>query len=78
MAWGIFGRLLAWLIGWGLILEYAMGSMTVAVSWSGYFNKLLKMFGLHLPDWLTNDPGSYTGEGFSMNLPAFCIVIFVI
>jgi APA family basic amino acid/polyamine antiporter len=55
-----------------------MGSMTVAVSWSGYFNKLLKMFGLHLPDWLTCDPASYTGEGFSMNLPAFCIVLLVI
>jgi APA family basic amino acid/polyamine antiporter len=77
-AYGTIGELFAWIIGWGLILEYAMGSMTVAVSWSGYFNKLLKMFGLHLPDWLTNDPGSYTGEGFSMNLPAFCIVIFVI
>jgi APA family basic amino acid/polyamine antiporter len=34
------------IIGWGLILEYAMGSMTVAVSWSGYFNKMLKMFGI--------------------------------
>lgn len=36
------------------------------------------MFGLHLPDYLTSDPASYTGEGFSMNLPAFLIVIFVI
>ncbi len=77
-AYGTIGELFAWIIGWGLILEYAMGSMTVAVSWSGYFNKLLKMFGLHLPDWLTSDPASYTGEGFSMNLPAFCIVLFVI
>ncbi|MEI7510506.1 MAG: amino acid permease, partial [Flavobacterium sp.] len=77
-AYGTIGELFAWIIGWGLILEYAMGSMTVAVSWSGYFNKLLKMFGLHLPDWLTSDPASYTGQGFSMNLPAFCIVLFVI
>jgi APA family basic amino acid/polyamine antiporter len=77
-AYGTIGELFAWIIGWGLILEYAMGSMTVAVSWSGYFNKLLKMFGLHLPDWLTTDPASYTGEGFSMNLPALCIVLFVI
>lgn len=77
-AYGTIGELFAWIIGWGLILEYAMGSMTVAVSWSGYFNKLLKMFGLHLPEWLTTDPASYTGEGFSMNLPAFCIVILVI
>lgn len=77
-AYGTVGEIFAWIIGWGLILEYAMGSMTVAVSWSGYFNKLLKMFGLHLPDYLTSDPASYTGEGFSMNLPAFVIVIVVI
>ncbi|MEM0543055.1 amino acid permease [Flavobacterium sp. j3] len=77
-AYGTIGEIFAWIIGWGLILEYAMGSMTVAVSWSGYFNKLLKMFGIKLPDWLTSDPGSYTGEGFSMNLPAFLIVLFVI
>ena len=77
-AYGTVGEIFAWIIGWGLILEYAMGSMTVAVSWSGYFNKLLKMFHIYLPDWLTTDPTSYTGEGFSMNLPAFCIVLFVI
>ncbi len=76
-AYGTIGEIFAWIIGWGLILEYAMGSMTVAVSWSGYFNKLLKMFGLHLPEWLTADPASYTGEGFSMNLPAFLIVLLV-
>jgi basic amino acid/polyamine antiporter, APA family len=77
-AYGTIGEIFAWIIGWGLILEYAMGSMTVAVSWSGYFNKLLKMFNIHLPDWLTQDPGSYSGTGFSMNLPAFCIVLFVL
>ena len=44
-AYGTVGEIFAWIIGWGLILEYAMGSMTVAVSWSGYFGKLLKMFG---------------------------------
>lgn len=77
-AYGTIGEVFAWIIGWGLILEYAMGSMTVAVSWSGYFNKMLKMFGIALPDYLTTDPASYTGEGFSMNLPAFLIVLFVI
>ena len=77
-AYGTIGEVFAWIIGWGLILEYAMGSMTVAVSWSGYFNKLLKMFGIKLPEWLTTDPSSYTGDGFSMNLPAFLIVILVI
>ena len=77
-AYGTIGEIFAWIIGWGLILEYAMGSMTVAVSWSGYFNKLLKMFHIELPEYLTTDPASYTGEGFSMNLPAFLIVLFVI
>lgn len=77
-AYGTIGEVFAWIIGWGLILEYAMGSMTVAVSWSGYFNKMLKMFGIKLPEYLTTDPSSYTGEGFSMNLPAFLIVIFVV
>jgi len=55
--------------------------MTVAVSWSGYFGKLLKMFGLHLPAWLTTDPQTYLAagnSGFSMNLPAFFIVLIVI
>jgi APA family basic amino acid/polyamine antiporter len=80
-AYGTVGEIFAWIIGWGLILEYAMGSMTVAVSWSGYFGKLLKMFGLHLPDWLTTDPQTYAAagnSGFAMNLPAFFIVLVVI
>ncbi|MBW8361483.1 MAG: amino acid permease [Kaistella sp.] len=80
-AYGTVGEVFAWIIGWGLILEYAMGSMTVAVSWSGYFNKFLKMFGLDLPTWLTTDPQTFAaagGTGFSMNLPALLIVLFVI
>lgn len=76
-AYGTIGEIFAWIIGWGLILEYAMGSMTVAVSWSGYFNKMLKIFGLHLPAYLTSDPVSYAGEGFAINLPAFVIVLLV-
>ena len=80
-AYGTVGEIFAWIIGWGLILEYAMGSMTVAVSWSGYFGKLLKMFHIHLPDFLTTDPQTYIAagnSGFSMNLPAFLIVWVVI
>ncbi len=80
-AYGTVGEIFAWIIGWGLILEYAMGSMTVAVSWSGYFGKLLKMFHIHLPDFLTTDPQTYMAagnSGFSMNLPAFLIVWLVI
>lgn len=76
-AYGTIGELFAWVIGWGLILEYAMGSMTVAVSWSGYFNKLLHLFNIHLPNYLTQDPGSFQGEGFSMNLPATVIVLLI-
>jgi APA family basic amino acid/polyamine antiporter len=76
-AYGTIGEIFAWIIGWGLVLEYAMGSMTVAVSWSGYFNKLIGLFGVHLPNWLTQDPGSYQGTGFSMNLPATIIVLLV-
>ncbi|MEO5600653.1 MAG: amino acid permease [Cyclobacteriaceae bacterium] len=53
-----FGELIAWIIGWALILEYAIGNIVVAISWSGYFNNLLEGFGLHFPPWLTTDPGT--------------------
>ncbi|HET7179853.1 MAG TPA: amino acid permease [Chryseosolibacter sp.] len=53
-----FGELIAWVIGWALILEYAIGNIVVAISWSGYFNNLLEGFGLHLAPWLTTDPGT--------------------
>ncbi|MFN0179299.1 MAG: amino acid permease [Gemmatimonadales bacterium] len=48
------GEFLAWVIGWDLILEYAIGNIAVAVAWSGYFNSLLAGFGIHLPDWLSH------------------------
>ncbi|MBX3254097.1 MAG: amino acid permease [Chitinophagaceae bacterium] len=52
-----FGELVAWIIGWALILEYAIGNVVVAISWSGYFNNLLvHLFHIHLPDWLLVDP----------------------
>ncbi len=53
-----FGEIVAWIIGWALILEYAIGNIVVAISWSGYFNNLLQGLGVHLPDWLVNDPFS--------------------
>jgi basic amino acid/polyamine antiporter, APA family len=53
-----FGELIAWIIGWALILEYAIGNIVVAISWSGYFNNLLEGFGVHLAPWLTADPGT--------------------
>jgi APA family basic amino acid/polyamine antiporter len=55
-AYGTVGEIFAWAMGWCLILEYAMASMAVSVSWSGYFNKFLKIFGIHLPAYLTSDP----------------------
>ncbi|HEX6916343.1 MAG TPA: amino acid permease [Chitinophagaceae bacterium] len=52
-----FGELVAWIIGWALILEYAIGNIVVAISWSGYFNNLLEnVFNIHLPEWMLVDP----------------------
>lgn len=51
-----FGELVAWIIGWALILEYAIGNIVVAISWSGYFDNLLQGIGVHLPGWLLTDP----------------------
>ncbi|WP_442590356.1 amino acid permease [Pedobacter sp. AW31-3R] len=58
-----FGELVAWIIGWSLIMEYAIGNITVAISWSDYFTGLLSSIripalginGIHLPDWMTMD-----------------------
>jgi APA family basic amino acid/polyamine antiporter len=50
-----FGELIAWIIGWALIMEYAVGNITVAVSWSGYFTSLCESAGWHFPDWATID-----------------------
>lgn len=47
-----FGEIVAWIIGWALILEYAIGNIVVAISWSAYFNNILKAIGIQLPDWL--------------------------
>lgn len=48
-----FGEVIAWIIGWALILEYAIGNIVVAISWSAYFNNILHAIGIHLPTWLT-------------------------
>ena len=48
-----FGEVVAWIIGWALILEYAIGNIVVAISWSAYFNNILSAMGLDLPKWLT-------------------------
>jgi len=48
-----FGELFAWIIGWALIMEYSIGNIYIAFSWSGYFTNLLESFHIHLPEWLT-------------------------
>src|SRR5213593_3447971 len=52
-SYATLGELVAWIIGWDLILEYAVGNVAVAISWGDYFNTLLRGFGLTLPVWLT-------------------------
>lgn len=64
-----FGELVAWVIGWALIMEYAIGNITVAISWSDYFTSLLSSGGLHLPDWMTMDfLSAYKGFGQAESL----------
>ena len=59
-AYASFGELAAWIIGWALIMEYTVGNIVVAISWSDYFTGLLDGIGLHLPLWLTM--GTQTGH----------------
>ncbi|QZK90435.1 amino acid permease [Flavobacterium sp. CHNK8] len=50
-----FGEIIAWIIGWALIMEYSVGNITVAISWSDYFTSLLSSGGIHLPQWIQMD-----------------------
>ena len=54
-AYASFGELIAWIIGWDLIMEYAIGNIAVAISWSGYFTGLVHGMGFHIPEYLTTD-----------------------
>jgi APA family basic amino acid/polyamine antiporter len=54
-AYASLGELFAWIIGWDLIIEYAVGNIGVAIAWSGYFRELLSHFGLSMPAWLATD-----------------------
>ena len=54
-SYATLGEFIAWIIGWDLIIEYAMGNVAVAVSWSGYFCELLRGFGFDVPAWLRTD-----------------------
>ncbi|MFD2164489.1 APC family permease [Paradesertivirga mongoliensis] len=54
-AYASFGELIAWIIGWDLLMEYAIGNIAVAISWSEYFTNLLEGFNIHMPAYLTMD-----------------------
>jgi APA family basic amino acid/polyamine antiporter len=78
-AYATMGELMAWIIGWDLVLEYALSTATVAVGWSGYFTSLLADAGLHIPAALSAAPGETVAIGSTtvsgiFNLPAAIIV----
>ncbi|HLF64351.1 MAG TPA: amino acid permease [Saprospiraceae bacterium] len=53
-----FGELIAWIIGWDLVLEYAVGNVAVAIGWSGYFKNMLDGFGIYMPGWMCGATGT--------------------
>src|SRR5215218_6016437 len=83
-AYATLGELFAWIIGWDLVLEYAVGSATVANGWSGYFQSVLGKTGLVLPQALRDAPirydtttGAFVSTGSFINLPAIIIITIV-
>jgi len=72
-SYAVLGEFVAWLVAWGLILEYTVGASTVAAGWSGYFVGILKSGGIELPQYLTSVPAN----GGLINLPAVLIALFV-
>lgn len=81
-SYAAFGELIAWIIGWDLILEYGVAVAAVANGWSGYFNNALTAIGLGLPEMLTKGPfavDSVTGapDGGLVNLPAVAIILIL-
>jgi APA family basic amino acid/polyamine antiporter len=74
-SYATFGELIAWVLGWDLILEYGVASSAVASGWSGYFQGLIGGFGIHLPKALTS---AYNPtEGTFIDLPAILIVLLI-
>jgi APA family basic amino acid/polyamine antiporter len=87
-SYATLGELVAWIIGWDLIIEYAIGNVAVAISWAEFFNRLLRNLGIHVPDWLTSNYRTATEEtlaaaphifGFPIvfNILAFGIVALI-
>src|SRR6187455_1984973 len=69
-SYATMGEFIAWIIGWDLVLEYAVGAATVGISWSRYFGKFLGGFGVHLPESMMAGPL----DGGVINVPAVFIV----
>jgi APA family basic amino acid/polyamine antiporter len=67
-SYATLGELVAWIIGWDLVLELALGGAVVSVGWSKYLQSLFDTMGIHLPD-------SLAGENATFNLPAFLLVL---
>jgi APA family basic amino acid/polyamine antiporter len=83
-AYATMGELVAWIIGWDLILEYAVGAVTVAIGWSGYVVSFAKDFGLIIPRQFASSPLAYdsaqrawSSTGAIVNLPAMAIVAII-
>jgi APA family basic amino acid/polyamine antiporter len=79
-SYATMGELVAWIIGWDLVLEYAVGAATVAIGWSEYFNKVLDYVGLQVPYQWSHSPlevMAATGVHGIMNLPALAILLIL-
>ncbi|CAJ91428.1 Serine transporter YbeC, amino acid:H+ symporter family [Cupriavidus necator] len=76
-SYATLGEIVAWMIGWDLLLEYGLATSAVSVGWSGYFQSLMAGFGLKLPAALTAAPGSVPGVKSMLNLPA-CLIMLAI
>src|SRR4051794_23370133 len=78
-SYATMGELIAWIIGWDLVLEYAVGAATVSIAWSEYFNKILEYVGLHIPfEWSHSPFEVAMGPGGAhgiMNIPAVAILL---
>lgn len=74
-SYATLGELVAWMIGWDLMLEYGLATSAVSVGWSGYFQSLIAGAGWHLPDALTAAPGAVPGKETYFNLPALLIML---
>src|SRR3984957_11979429 len=75
-SYATMGELVAWIIGWDLVLEYAIGAATVGIAWSEYFNKLLGLFGFGVPYAFCHSPfqvDDMTGAHGIINIPALFI-----